>query len=124
MERMSSLRTRRCSVCMRVRTQHAARAARTGRHYGYALRGMPATASRTFNLRGSRYSVLGIFELEYGCIHYCARRGSIDSDELYDMISNHVVSSRSSRHSLCMPLGTGPTRDATHATSLVYVEWR
>ena len=80
-------RTRRCSVCMRVRTQHAARAAfhgqslrvRASRHAGHSIAHV--------QLARVRYSVLGIFELEYGCIYYCARRGSTD------MISNHATRS-------------------------------
>lgn len=65
---------------------------------------MPAVATRGVVLRGTRYSVLGMFDLRFGCVHYRAVEGSIASDEFYDMIIKDVVrrAPRASGHD-CAP---------------------
>ena len=35
--------------------------------------------------------MLGMFDLEHGCVHYRAVEGSIKTDAFYDMIINDVV---------------------------------
>ena len=60
-------------------------------------------ATRGVELRGKRYSVLGMFDLE-GCIHYRAVEGSIKTDTFYDMLLEDVARQPSPAHHHPRPL--------------------